>query len=159
MGTKTLLDNLAAGTVVAKVKSVSCANAAAFNTAFTTTSIATAGYDAIVFILTVANDDSTPDYVFSLYESNVSITDAGAAVLDGNVIAHGLNAAGTAFSDTKIASGVLTMTHNDDEDLTYIWVYKGSAKWVRLQCTVGTKTNHFTCVVLKTNSRAPFLWG
>lgn len=159
MTAKTLMRNLAGGTIVAKVKSVSCANVAAFNTAFTTTSIATEGYDAVVFILTVADDNATPDYVFSLYESNTSVTDAGTLVAADDVVAHGINAAGTAFTDTKIVDGVLTMTHNDDEDLTYVWVYRGNARWVRLQGTVGTKTQHFTCVVIKTKGRFPFAWG
>ena len=159
MTVKTFLKNLSAGTIENKIMPVSCVQALGFNTAHTTTSIATAGYKAIAFILTFANDGATPDWVMQLYESNTSVTDAGTAVVAGNMIVHGISQDGTAFVDTKISAGVLTMTNDTDEHYTYVFVYTGRAKWVRLQCISGTKTNTMGLTVLKLRSRAPFVWG
>ena len=161
MGVKKFLNNLAGGTIENKVRPTSCVQAAGFNAAHTTTSIATKGYGAIVFVLTIAADAAGPDWRFCLFESNVSVTDAGAQVAPEDVIVHGLNAAGTAFSDAKCpaTTGLLTMNHNDDEALTWIFVYNGNAKWVRLQATVGTKTNIMAVTVIKTKAKAPLRWG
>jgi len=159
MTAKTFLKNLGAGTIENKIMPTSCVQAAGFNAAHTTTSIATAGYKATAFILTVANDGATPDWVMQLYESDVSVTDAGTAVVDGDMIVHGISQDGTAFVDTKISAGVLTMTNSTDEHYTYVFVYTGRAQWVRLQCISGTKTNTMALTVLKFRKRAPLVWG
>ena len=139
--------------VVVPVRSVSCANAAAFNTAFTTTSIDTRGCESVMFILSSADDNSTPDYVFRLMESNTSVTDAGTNVAAADMIVHGRIAATGLVSDGEIAAGVLTTTADASEDVVYIFEYIGDMRWVRLQSTVGTKTNHFTCTVIKSHFR------
>ena len=105
-----------------------------------------------MFVLQFADDNSTPDYVFSVYETDTSVTTTGSAAASGDVIVHGHSAAGVAV-DTKIASGVLTMTANGDEDNTYTFEYIGAMRWVRLYASVGTKTNTISCQVIKHNCR------
>ena len=66
-----------------KFETLSCANAAAFNAAHTTTNLDTQGFETNMFILTVNTIGNTPDYVFKIYETDVSVTDAGTAAAAG----------------------------------------------------------------------------
>jgi hypothetical protein len=138
-----------------KVRPTSCVNTAAFNTAFTTTSVDTQGCEGVVFLLNFNNADASPDYVFQLYDSDTSVTDAGAICAAADVIvrAHGATPGAatelTAQAKIPAATGVLTMTTSDDEDNVYSFTYIGPKRWVRLQSTVGTKTEIMSCIVIK----------
>ena len=137
-----------------KVRPISVANAAAFNAAFTTTNVDTIGCEGVMFILQFGDDNATPDYVFELFDTDVSATDAGTICAAGSVAVHGHTAAG-AYSDAEApaATGVLTTTNNASEDLCYTLEYIGNKRWVRVQCPTGTKTNHVSCVVVKSDLR------
>ena len=134
-----------------KFETISCANAAAFNTAHTTTNLDTQGFETNMFLLTVNTIGNTPDYVFKIYETDVSVTDAGSAAAAANVIAVRSD-----NTNTKITSGVLTETANGDEGKLYIFEYTGDARWIRLQCTVGTKTATFGLQTLQMHARRTF---
>lgn len=136
-----------------KVPPITCANAAAFNTAHTTTNVDTLGCEAVTFLLSIGGSAQTPDYVFELFDTNVSVTDAGAICAAADVIVHSHGALGAinATSEAKCvaSTGVLTMTANADESTTYSFTYIGAKRWVRLQCPTGTKTEIFSVVVVK----------
>ena len=134
-----------------KFETISCANAAAFNTAHTTTNLDTEGFETNMFLLTVNTIGNTPDYVFKVYETDVSVTDAGTAADAANVIAVRSD-----DTNTKITGGVITETANADEGKMYIIEYAGCARWIRLQCTTGTKTATFGLQTLQMHARRTF---
>jgi hypothetical protein len=134
-----------------KFETLSVANAAAFNTAHTTTNLDTQGFETNMFLLTVNTIGNTPDYVFKIYESDVSVTDAGTAASADDVIAVRSD-----NTNTKITGGVITETVNGDEGKMYIIEYTGCARWIRLQCTTGTKTATFGLQTLQMHARRTF---
>jgi len=72
--------------VSVKFDYTSVTNAAAFNTAHTTTCVDTQGYETNMYLLMLHTAAVTDNYVFTLNETDVSVTDAGTACGTGDVI-------------------------------------------------------------------------
>ena len=147
MGQKELIHEIS---IENKLRPISRATAAEFNTSFTTTNIDTVDCEAVTLLLHTGNDDATPNYVFTPMHSDVSATDAGVACVAGDTIARAHNAAGlTSAVDEFNAADVLTMTNNASEDNIYSWSYTGPRRWFRITASVGNVANHFAVTVIK----------
>jgi hypothetical protein len=130
-------------------EATSCANAAAFNSAFTTTNVDTQGFETNMLVLHATTSASVSNYVFTLYETDVSATDAGAAVTPtANTLAVRDD-----NSNTKISAGVLTMTAAADNGHTYIFEYLGNKRWFRLNAATGSVTVSFDVTLIQSNLR------
>jgi hypothetical protein len=137
----------------------SITNAAGFNTAHTTTAVDTQGFETNMYILILHTAAVTDNYVFTLYESDTSVTDAPGTTCtavgtgDSIVLVDDHNATQKA----KISSaGVLTTTAQGDNDHAYIFEYLGDKRWIKLYATVGSVTIPMTLLTLQMHARRTF---
>jgi hypothetical protein len=80
-------------------------------------------------------DTGAYDMVFTMYESDTSVTDAGTACAAADVVVmreDGVKA------KCPAATGVLTLTAVGDDDFAYLFQYVGTKRWVQLTASVGT---------------------
>jgi hypothetical protein len=150
MSQKDLLRRLA---VSVKFDYTSVTNAAAFNTAHTTTCVDTQGYETNMYLLMLHTAAVTDNYVFTLNETDVSVTDAGTACGTGDVIT--VVDDNDATIKAKIsAAGVLTTTAaSTDNGHAYIFEYLGNKRWIKLVATVGAVTIPMTLFVIQSAPR------
>jgi hypothetical protein len=138
--------------VALKFDYTSMANAAAFNTAHTTTCVSTQGYESNMYLLIMHTTAQADNYVFTLNETDVSATDAGTACGTGDVIT--VVDDNNATQKAKIsAAGVLTTTAQGDNDHAYLFEYLGTKNWMKLVATVGSVTVPMTLLTIQSYER------
>jgi hypothetical protein len=113
------------------------ANAAAFNTAHTTTCVDTQGYETNMYVLLMSTAAVTDNYVFTLNETDVSATDLGTACGVGDVITVVDDNDATIKAKISTA-GVLTTTAASDNAHAYLFEYLGTKRWIKLVASVGS---------------------
>jgi hypothetical protein len=150
-------DELRRMKVAVKFDYTSITNAAAFQTAHTTTCVDTQGYETNMYLLMLHAAAVTDNYVFTLYESDTSATDTPGTTMTacgtGDVIA--VVDDNDATIKAKIsAAGVLTTTAaTTDNGHAYIFEYLGTKRWIKLYATVGAVTIPMTLFTIQMHPR------
>lgn len=113
---------------------ISCTNAAAINAAFPT-ALDTSDFEGNAIILYFADVNNVLDCTYTMFESDVSATDAGTACDHADVRVKRNDGTVTKCPET---TGVLTTTAAADEDFLWIFEYLGTKRWIRVTAGVGS---------------------
>jgi len=143
--------------VAVKFDYTSITNAAGFQTAFTTTALDTQGYETNMFLLMLHTAAVTDNYVFTMYESDTSATDAPGttctAVGTGDSIVVVDDNDATIKAKISAAGVLTTSAASTDNGHAYLFEYLGDKRWIKLYATVGAVTIPMTLFTIQMHPR------